>query len=465
MNETRKLRVFLSYAHADAMPARKLYKYLREKGFNVWFDEEKLVPGQDWQVEIEKAIYNSDAAIICLSRNSIEKEGFVQKEFKFALDKTLEIPEGRIFVIPVRLQECEVPIRMGRLHWVDLYKDDGYKKLLKGLKARANQLDIVTLPNKTAKQQQQAQEKLTPNSFSDTSIALENQPPHKRDTKLDYKIYSAVNSSLVFILKWVLPYLLLLLMIPNRFMWRDSEIEIYNRLLLISVVVIPIIISTIQFYVFRRKLSLDYRWIVLNFLIVPFLLVFAGIFESLYKGANIGTNITFSYEIVRAGWLCINFSAGMVALIKPRAIENFFATAILNASFWIVWLAIPFAGVLFIAGQVLSLVLLDIIGEALITQPSSPNSTFDESLWTVVMYTYFGVFPGLFMSLLQWLKLRQRINAWWWIPLNTIGFFIIGNLFLDGTNMLWDEILLMIGLILNFILGPILFSFGKRINP
>jgi len=52
MPEPKPLRIFLSYAHADVVSVRKLHKYLRDKGFDVWFDKESLVPGQDWQIEV-----------------------------------------------------------------------------------------------------------------------------------------------------------------------------------------------------------------------------------------------------------------------------------------------------------------------------------------------------------------------------------------------------------------------------
>jgi len=39
----------------------------------------------------------------------ITKQGFVQKEIRFALDIADEHPPGRIFIIPVRLVDCDVP--------------------------------------------------------------------------------------------------------------------------------------------------------------------------------------------------------------------------------------------------------------------------------------------------------------------------------------------------------------------
>ena len=35
----------------------------------------KLLPGQDWRTKIEEAVETSDAVIICLSNNSVTKEG------------------------------------------------------------------------------------------------------------------------------------------------------------------------------------------------------------------------------------------------------------------------------------------------------------------------------------------------------------------------------------------------------
>jgi|GEM_PF-2027072 len=143
----RPLKVFLCHAHDDKSKARELYRYLKRRGLQPWLDAEDLLPGQAWQVEIPKALESSDAIIILLSKTSVDKEGYVQKEIKFALDKALEMPEGRIFLIPARLEECEVPRAISGYHWVDMFEDGGDEKLMKALKIRAEQLkraDIKT---------------------------------------------------------------------------------------------------------------------------------------------------------------------------------------------------------------------------------------------------------------------------------------------------------------------------------
>jgi len=133
----RSVNVFLCHTSVDKPKVRALYCYLRKQGIKVWFDEVDLVVGQDWQVEIPKALIASNAIIICLTKNSVDKEGYIQNEIKFALDKALEMPEGHIFLIPVRIEECDVPYSLSRYQWVDLFDKAGYGRLMKALKFRA----------------------------------------------------------------------------------------------------------------------------------------------------------------------------------------------------------------------------------------------------------------------------------------------------------------------------------------
>jgi hypothetical protein len=53
----RKLRVFLCHSSQDKSIVRELYQRLNAEGWiDPWLDEEKLLPGQDWDMEIEKAV-------------------------------------------------------------------------------------------------------------------------------------------------------------------------------------------------------------------------------------------------------------------------------------------------------------------------------------------------------------------------------------------------------------------------
>ncbi|CAK8723799.1 MAG: TIR domain-containing protein [Candidatus Electronema aureum] len=126
-------RIFLCHSSADKAKVRELYHRLKKDGYYPWLDEEDLLPGQDWQYEIRKAVRSSAIVIVCLSRNSVNKRGYVQKEICFALDAAEEQPEGKIFIIPVRLEDCEVPARLSRWHWMNLYEANGYQRLIKAI--------------------------------------------------------------------------------------------------------------------------------------------------------------------------------------------------------------------------------------------------------------------------------------------------------------------------------------------
>jgi len=137
--EKRPLKVFLSHAHSDAKAVRALYDRLTADGVDAWLDKEKLLPGQDWELEIRKAVREADVVVVCLSCKFSEK-GFRQKEVRIALEEASLQPEGTIFIIPARLEECDTLESLRKWHWVDLFEDDGYDLLMRALRMRANNI-------------------------------------------------------------------------------------------------------------------------------------------------------------------------------------------------------------------------------------------------------------------------------------------------------------------------------------
>jgi len=136
----RRLRVFLCHTSGDKPAVRDLYHRLRADGIDPWLDEENLLPGQDWQLEIPKALRSSDAAIICLSSRAITKAGYVQKEIRYALDAVDELPEGTFSLVGVKLEECQIPERLNRWQWINLSEANGYERLRQSLSALAVRL-------------------------------------------------------------------------------------------------------------------------------------------------------------------------------------------------------------------------------------------------------------------------------------------------------------------------------------
>lgn len=135
-----RLRVFLCHSASDKITVRDLRDKLRADEVEPWFDEDKLLPGQNWEFEIRKALQSSDVVVICLSRRSVGKVGYVQKEIREALNLSDEQPEGVAFIIPLKLERCEVPHMLRAWQWVDLFAEDGYERLRASLAERARAL-------------------------------------------------------------------------------------------------------------------------------------------------------------------------------------------------------------------------------------------------------------------------------------------------------------------------------------
>lgn len=111
-------------------------------GYIVWFDEEDLLPGQNWQEEIKKAIKESRLFIIYLSKNLVSKKGFIQREIREAWEVLQEYPNGTVYVIPIVLEPCEIPDSFNDLQCADLSDDDGYPRLLESIRRVLNETPL-----------------------------------------------------------------------------------------------------------------------------------------------------------------------------------------------------------------------------------------------------------------------------------------------------------------------------------
>jgi hypothetical protein len=146
--QKRKLKVFLSHSPNDEAAARELYDRLNDEGWmDVWLAEDKLLAGYDWNLETEKAVDAAELAIVCISKSSTTQQGLVQKELRLIWDAAQNMPQGTIFIIPLKLEECEPPYLLHSLRFADYFEKDrekGYQRLLVSLRMRASGLGIVT---------------------------------------------------------------------------------------------------------------------------------------------------------------------------------------------------------------------------------------------------------------------------------------------------------------------------------
>ena len=121
-------QVFICYAREDEAFARQLYADLQQAGASPWMACEDILPGQNWEHEIQQALRRSTYVLVLLSSHSISKRGYVRKEIKQALDTLEEFPPSQIYLIPVRLDDSEpLDERLHKIQWVDLWPASAYK--------------------------------------------------------------------------------------------------------------------------------------------------------------------------------------------------------------------------------------------------------------------------------------------------------------------------------------------------
>ncbi len=130
----RQRRVFIIYSSKDRGPAADVVQHLRSNGYNPWFDVDEIAPGQKWAQSVMKGISESAVALYLVSENMKSSSKFVSEELKAAMSVMRSKDESFSPVIPVRLDDAEVPQELADVHWVDLRSKDGLEQLEKGLK-------------------------------------------------------------------------------------------------------------------------------------------------------------------------------------------------------------------------------------------------------------------------------------------------------------------------------------------
>ena len=116
-------RLFISYGHDErASLAQRLRDDLRDRGHHVWFDEERLDPGHDWEAFIDaglkelSAVGNraDSAVIVLMTPHAVRRpDGYCLNEISRALSRGLRI-------IPLMVVESEPPLSICRIQWLDM---------------------------------------------------------------------------------------------------------------------------------------------------------------------------------------------------------------------------------------------------------------------------------------------------------------------------------------------------------
>ncbi|GAA3464228.1 toll/interleukin-1 receptor domain-containing protein [Saccharothrix longispora] len=134
---------FISYVREDTARADRLQRALEAAGVNVWRDTRDLWPGQDWKIEIRRAI-SADSLVFlaCFSEVSEKRQiSYQHEELNQAVEQMRMRRPGHPWIIPVRFAECTLPpfdLGAGKslesLQRIDLFEenwDEGIAQLVR----------------------------------------------------------------------------------------------------------------------------------------------------------------------------------------------------------------------------------------------------------------------------------------------------------------------------------------------
>lgn len=132
--------VFISYCHENKIDVDRLCQALASHGIRIWLDRENIGPGTPWKQAIQQAIQQGDFFVACFSKESNARhQTYMSEELNLAIAELHQRPIDKVWFIPVKLNECEIPnIDIGggetlrALQYVDLHEnwETGIQRLL-----------------------------------------------------------------------------------------------------------------------------------------------------------------------------------------------------------------------------------------------------------------------------------------------------------------------------------------------
>lgn len=118
-DNNNKIKVFLSHSSMDKPTVVSIALDLKERGINTWLDAFDILPGESIVSKINEGLDKCDYVLLFLSNNSINSN-WVRKEWESMLWD--EVNSGKIKIIPIKLDDCEIPKILQTKKYIDFSK-------------------------------------------------------------------------------------------------------------------------------------------------------------------------------------------------------------------------------------------------------------------------------------------------------------------------------------------------------
>lgn len=128
-----QLKVFISYAREDLSEVFSIKEVLVQNDISPWLDVDRILPGEKWDLKIREGLEEADFVIICLSRNSVNKRGYLQREARLVFSALEEFLDDDIYIIPILLEPCDVPLKFKEYQWLSKFHPGWELQLIKSI--------------------------------------------------------------------------------------------------------------------------------------------------------------------------------------------------------------------------------------------------------------------------------------------------------------------------------------------
>jgi len=124
--------IFISYSHKNKDFVDQLAMQLVARNVNIWLDRWELNIGDSLIDKVQEAVDGASALLVILSKASTESE-WCKKELSSGFLRELE--EKRVVVMPVLLEDCDIPIFARGKLYADFRSnfDDGLHTIVEGI--------------------------------------------------------------------------------------------------------------------------------------------------------------------------------------------------------------------------------------------------------------------------------------------------------------------------------------------
>ncbi|MCA0909042.1 toll/interleukin-1 receptor domain-containing protein [Qipengyuania gaetbuli] len=127
------MEIFLCYPRELQQDTKKVAAFCRSIKVPYWLDVEKIVPGENWDRHRRESLRKANAVIVICGPQTNDRDGVYHREINEALSHLGDKRLGKVYLIPARAVDVDLPSELADLQYVDLFAEGWKGQLAKGL--------------------------------------------------------------------------------------------------------------------------------------------------------------------------------------------------------------------------------------------------------------------------------------------------------------------------------------------